>query len=117
MARSLVRKPSIKKSVSARTKGKITRSIKKSVNPLYGKKGIGLVNDPKKAMYNKIYNNTSIGVNDILSNNNNNNYNNDYTNTNTSNSTGSTIKAIFALISIIFCIIIWGMLFFEIIFG
>lgn len=37
-----VRKPSIKKSISARTTGKIKRSIKKSVNPLYGKKEWGL---------------------------------------------------------------------------
>jgi len=60
-----VRKPSIKKSISARTKGRVTRAVKKSVNPLYGKKGMGVINDPKKAVYNKIYNKTSIGVKDI----------------------------------------------------
>lgn len=33
-----LRKPSIKKSLKARTTGKLKRSIKSSVNPLYGKK-------------------------------------------------------------------------------
>lgn len=60
-----IRKPSVKKSISARTTGKLKRTVKKTVNPLYGKKGIGLVNDPKKAVYNKIYNKTTVGVGDI----------------------------------------------------
>ena len=60
------RKPSIKKRVTARTTGKITRSAKRSVNPLYGKKGMGYVNNPKKAVYNKVYNKTTFGVDDIL---------------------------------------------------
>lgn len=34
--------------------------MKKAVNPLYGKKGMGLINNPKKAVYNKIYNKTTI---------------------------------------------------------
>lgn len=53
------RTPNIKKSVSARTTGKINRTIKKSTNPLYGKKGMGYINDPEKAVYNKIYNQTT----------------------------------------------------------
>ena len=61
-----VRKPSIKRSVKARTTGKIKRNIKKSVNPLYGKSGMGYINDPKKAVYNKVYNKTTIGVSDLL---------------------------------------------------
>ena len=60
------RKPSIKKRVTAKTTGKIVRSAKRSVNPLYGKKGMGLVNNPKKAVYNKVYNKTTFGVDDIL---------------------------------------------------
>ena len=60
-----VRKPSISKRESARTTGKINRSIKKAVNPMYGKKGYGWINDPKKALYNKVYNKTTIGVDDI----------------------------------------------------
>lgn len=54
------RKPSLKKSLKARTTGKLKRKAKKMINPLYGKKGMGLVNDPKKALYNKIYNKTTI---------------------------------------------------------
>lgn len=54
------RTPNIKKSVKARTTGKMKRAVKKSVNPLYGKKGMGYINNPKKAVYNKIYNKTTI---------------------------------------------------------
>lgn len=61
-----IRKPSIKKSIKARTTGKLKRQVKKAVNPLYGKKGMGLVNDPKKAVYNKVYNKTTIGVSDFI---------------------------------------------------
>lgn len=61
-----LRTPSIKKSISARTIGKAKRTIKKSVVPCYGKKGMGLIKDPKKAMYNKVYNKTTVGVGDIV---------------------------------------------------
>ena len=61
------RKPSIKKSIKARTTGRIKRSIKRTVNPLYGKKGMGWVKNPKKAMYNKIYHKTTFGVSDLAS--------------------------------------------------
>lgn len=54
-----VRKPSVRKSISARTSGRVTRSINRSVNPYYGKKGMGWVNNPRKAGYNKVYNKTS----------------------------------------------------------
>ena len=64
-----VRKPSVKKSISARTTGKVKRQVKRSVNPLYGKKGMGVVNDPKKAAYNAVYNRTTTGVSDILNDN------------------------------------------------
>lgn len=57
-----VRKPSLKKSLKARTTGKLKRSLKKSVNPLYGKKGIGMINNPKKAVYNKVYNKTTVSA-------------------------------------------------------
>lgn len=50
-----MRKPSLKKSIAARTTGKIKRSIKKTLIPGYGKKGMGLINEPNKSMYNKIY--------------------------------------------------------------
>ena len=60
-----IRKPSIKKSIKARTTGKLKRQVKKAVNPMYGKKGMGLVNNPKKAVYNKVYNKTTVGVSDL----------------------------------------------------
>ena len=55
-------KTKCKKSIKARTTGKVKRQGKKAVNPLYGKKGMGIMNDPKKAVYNQ----TTVGVNDIL---------------------------------------------------
>ena len=42
-----VRKPNVKKSIKARTTGKVKRQVKKAVNPLYGIKGMGIVNDTK----------------------------------------------------------------------
>lgn len=53
-----VRKVSINKSISARTKGRLTRSIKRNVVPFYGK--AGFIKNPKKAIYNKIYHRTTV---------------------------------------------------------
>lgn len=61
-----VRKPSLKKSIKARTTGKAKRTIKKAVIPGYGQKGMGCVNDPKKAAYNKVYNKTSISLTGLI---------------------------------------------------
>lgn len=57
-----VRKPSIKKSFKARTTGKAKRVVKKAVIPAYGKKGTGIIKNPKKAVYNKVYNKTSFSI-------------------------------------------------------
>lgn len=57
-----IRTPSLTRSLRARTTGALTRSIKRSINPLYGKKGMGWVRNPKKALYNKVYHKTSIGL-------------------------------------------------------
>lgn len=57
-----MRKPSLTKSFKARTTGKIKRSVKKSVIPMYGKKGTGIYKNPKKAIYNKVYNKTSFSA-------------------------------------------------------
>ena len=54
-----VRKPSLKKAIKASTTGKAKRAVKKAVNPLYGKKGVGLA---KNAVYKK----TTVGVKDLL---------------------------------------------------
>ena len=66
-----IRKPNIKKSIKARTTGRIKRSAKKAINPLYGKKGMGFVNNPKKAVYNKVYHKTSISAFDAFKKSNN----------------------------------------------
>lgn len=55
-----VRTPSFKKSFKARTTGKINRTLKRSVNPLYGKKGMGYIKNPEKAIYNKIYHKATV---------------------------------------------------------
>ncbi|HEM5128500.1 hypothetical protein JN538_03795 [Streptococcus suis] len=57
-----IRKPSLKKSLKARTTGKLKRKVKKALIPGYGKKGMGMITNPKKAVYNKIYNKTTIDV-------------------------------------------------------
>lgn len=60
-----MRKPSLKRSIKARTTGKMKRKMKKAINPMYGKKGIGIINNPKKSVYNKVYNKTTIAVGDV----------------------------------------------------
>ena len=61
-----MRTHNINKRISARNTGKIKRTVNKAVNPLYGKRGIGIVNNPKKTVYNKIYNKTSRSVDDSV---------------------------------------------------
>lgn len=53
------RKPSVSKRIKSKTTGRIKRATKSSINPLYGKKGMGYINNPKKAVYNKVYNKTT----------------------------------------------------------
>jgi TM2 domain-containing membrane protein YozV len=55
-----VRTPSLKKSLKARTTGRLNRTLKKSVNPLYGKKGMGYIKNPEKAIYNKVYHKATV---------------------------------------------------------
>ena len=57
-----MRTPSIKKSIKARTTGKAKRAVKKALIPGYGKKGAGWIKNPKKAAYNKVYNQVFILV-------------------------------------------------------
>lgn len=61
-----LRKPSIKKSLKARTTGKAKRKVKKAIIPMYGKKGTGLVKNPKRAVKNKIYKKTSFSIWDLF---------------------------------------------------
>lgn len=60
------RRPSLKSSISARTTGKFKRAVKRALIPGYGKKGMGWIHDPKKAMYNAVYHRTSFGLSDIF---------------------------------------------------
>lgn len=53
------RKPSLKKTISARTTGALKRKAKKAVVPLYGTKGMGILH-PERAIKNKIYKKTTI---------------------------------------------------------
>lgn len=57
-----MRKPSIKKSFSARTTGKAIRVVKKAVVPGYGKKRMGYIKNPKKAVYNQVYKKTTFSI-------------------------------------------------------
>ena len=44
------------------TTGALKRKIKKAVIPGYGKKGTGILKNPKKAVYNKVYNKTTVNL-------------------------------------------------------
>lgn len=61
-----MRTPSLKKSLKARTTSKWKRQAKKSIIPGYGKKGVGWIKNPKKAMYNKVYHKTTFGLSDLF---------------------------------------------------
>ena len=61
-----MRTPSLKRSIKARTTGKLKRTVKKSVIPGYGKKGMGWIRDPKKAAYNKVYKKTTFSLWDLF---------------------------------------------------
>ena len=69
MVKTGFRKPSLKKSISARTKGRATRAIKKAIIPNYGKRGMGWAH-PKKKIYNTIYNKTTFDTRKLFINNN-----------------------------------------------
>ncbi len=61
-----IRTPSLKKSLKARTTSKYKRQLKSAIDPTYGKKGVGWFKNPKKALYNKIYNKTTKSIFDIF---------------------------------------------------
>ena len=61
-----MRKPSIKKSIRARTKGKAKRQLKSAVNPMYGKKGVGFIKSPSKSIKNKVYKKTTFSFWDLF---------------------------------------------------
>lgn len=58
-----IRKPSLNKSIAARI------SLKRKVNNALGlrmPRGLGFLRNPKKAMYNKIYNRTTISLPSLI---------------------------------------------------
>lgn len=59
------RKPSLKRSISARTTGRVNRAIKRALISGYGKRGMGILH-PKKALYNRVYSRTTFGLGDII---------------------------------------------------
>ena len=61
-----MRKPSLKRSLKARTTGRAKIAVKKALIPGYGKKGMGWLKNPKKAAYNKIYKKTSFSLFDLF---------------------------------------------------
>jgi len=61
-----VRTPSLKRSLRARTTGRLNRSVKRAVNPFYGKKGVGLVRQPKRSVHNAVYHRTTVSVWDLI---------------------------------------------------
>lgn len=60
------RTPSFKRSISDRTTGRAKRAIKRAIIPGYGKRGIGLLTNPKKSIYNWVYRRTTFGLCDII---------------------------------------------------
>ena len=61
-----IRTPSLKRSISARTTGRAKRAIKRALIPGYGKKGMGWIKNPKKALYNKVYHKTTFSIFDLF---------------------------------------------------
>lgn len=57
-----IRKRNFKKSFKAMTTGRLKRSVKKRLIPFYGKKGIGWLKNPKRALYNKLYRKTTFRI-------------------------------------------------------
>ena len=60
------RTPSYKRSLSAMTRGALTRAIKKSMLPGYGQKGKSYYTSFSKSAYNKVYNLTTVSVFDLF---------------------------------------------------
>lgn len=61
-----MRKLSLKRSLKAKTTGKMKRVIKRKTNPLYGEKGMGLIRDAKRTAYNRIYKKNTFSIWDLF---------------------------------------------------
>lgn len=60
-----IRTPSFKRSLSAATKGAAKRALMREIIPYYGKRGMGWTN-PRKAVYNRVYNMSTANLIDTL---------------------------------------------------
>ena len=60
------RTPSIAKSLKARTTARVQRSLKRSINPIYGKRGVGLLTNPRKSLRNRVYKRVSFSLWDLF---------------------------------------------------
>lgn len=56
-----MRKPSVKKSIMGMTTSQVKREFMRGIDPTYGKKGVGFIKNPHKAVYNQVYNRTTFG--------------------------------------------------------
>lgn len=61
-----LRTPSPKKSLRARTTGRVTRAVKRRLIPGYGQRGMGWLRDPKRAARNAVYRRTTFSVWDLF---------------------------------------------------
>ncbi|MBE6484683.1 hypothetical protein [Actinobaculum sp. 352] len=61
-----MRKPSPRKSIAARTTGKMKRKVKRAIIPGYGKKGMGYLRDPERAVKNAVYKRTTFSITDLF---------------------------------------------------
>jgi hypothetical protein len=61
-----MRKPSLKRSLKARTTGKMKRAFKRKTNPFYGKQGMGLIRDAKRTAYNLTYKKATFSIWDLF---------------------------------------------------
>ena len=61
-----MRKPSVKRMIKARTTGQAKRAVKRAVIPGYGRRGMGFVKNPKRAVKGAIYRRTTFSVWDLF---------------------------------------------------
>ncbi len=61
-----MRTPSLRKSFKARTTGRLKRQLKREIIPGYGRRGMGLVKDPSRALKGAVYRRTTFSFWDLF---------------------------------------------------
>jgi len=61
-----MRTPSLSRSLKARTTGTWKRQAKRAVIPGYGKRGMGVVKDPERAVKGAVYRRTTFSLWDLF---------------------------------------------------